>query len=626
MHRSGTSALAGVLNKLGCVLPNALMEASSANVKGFFESTAVRELNDEILASAGSSWDDFLPFNPHWLDSPIAGVFLTRATDLLEQDFGTAPLFVLKDPRICRMVPFWTRVLEELGCNVRPILTVRNPNEVVRSLRQKKGFTGPLSQMVWLRHVLDAEAQTRLMLRYNTSYELLIRHWPQVMIEAEHRLELRWPRGVSQAEIAIDGFLSSELRHHRERTDDLVDNPLLVDWLRHAYAIFTRWAESGESSEDYAALDAIRAAFDESGRAFSRLVQAEREERRLLTERLTELKTEKASLEGSVAQYANAKVDDSRRLRQVEAQAEAAQKALKKREAEVAQVAEISAELTKKITSVKQLQARVATLETDLSAAQESREALEVDLDTIRKQAGADLAARDQSIASLGEGSERLARILETTQAELLTKTQALAAATAEGELRSQEIGALRVAIATKETELSSAEARDEARLAELDALKNELSQVQSALVQRQHESETTAAALREARAELTRESAVAARYAAEVEESRAAQRELHESLQDRFREVATLTQVLMKQQGTIDSLQGEAASLTEKLRDAQGAQESLGTQSAQLGNDLANMTQERDGFAREVHDLRTSTSWRITGPLRRIVLFVRRR
>ena len=733
MHRSGTSALAGVLSKLGCALPNALMEASPANAKGFFESTAVRDLNDEILASAGSSWDDFLPFNPNWLDSPIASDFLARAADLVDRDFGKAPLFVLKDPRICRMVPFWTRVLEEVGCTIRPILTVRNPNEVARSLRQKKGFTGPLSQMIWLRHVLDAESQTRSMQRYNTSYEMLVRRWPQVTAEAERSLDLHWPRGISQAEIAIDGLLSSDLRHHQERTEDVVDNPLLVDWLRDSYAIFTRWAETGEDAQNYATLDAIRAAFDESGRAFSRLVQAEREERRLLTERLTELKTEKASLEGSVAQYANAKVDDSRKLRQVEAQAEAAQEALKKREAETAQFGELSADLTKKIASIKQLQAKVAvlendlaaaqenrealekqeadaarlaevsaeltkriasskqlqaklaTLEADLAAAQENREALEAALTKAGKQAAQDeasLASRDQSLATLGEEAQRLAQALEAAKAEgeqraqeiaalsiaivasdkemarlnaeghervreIATLTEALAAAATEGEARAQEIAMLSMAMVTRDKELgqlnadlSDAETRDEARLAELDALKNELSQVQSALVQRQHESETTAAALNETRAELMRETAVVARYAAEIEEARAEQQQARENLQDRFREIATLTQFSMKQQGALDTLQGEAATLTEKMRDAQGAQESLGTQSAQLVNelasvkvelsglryDLADLTQERDGLARELQALRASSSWRLTGPLRRIVRLVRRR
>jgi hypothetical protein len=38
MHRSGTSALAGVLARLGCDLPTQMMPANEFNPKGFYES------------------------------------------------------------------------------------------------------------------------------------------------------------------------------------------------------------------------------------------------------------------------------------------------------------------------------------------------------------------------------------------------------------------------------------------------------------------------------------------------------------------------------------------------------------------------------------------------------------
>ena len=50
MHRSGTSALAGVLNMLGCDLPETLMPANAYNEKGYFESNAIRLLNDRVCS------------------------------------------------------------------------------------------------------------------------------------------------------------------------------------------------------------------------------------------------------------------------------------------------------------------------------------------------------------------------------------------------------------------------------------------------------------------------------------------------------------------------------------------------------------------------------------------------
>ena len=51
MHRSGTSATAGVLGLLGCDVIKPLMDSASDNERGFWESIVVQVLNDEILES-----------------------------------------------------------------------------------------------------------------------------------------------------------------------------------------------------------------------------------------------------------------------------------------------------------------------------------------------------------------------------------------------------------------------------------------------------------------------------------------------------------------------------------------------------------------------------------------------
>ena len=64
MHRSGTSAAAGILVKLGGAQPKTLMPAEGGNERGYFESQALMTFHDELLASAGSSWTDWRQFNP----------------------------------------------------------------------------------------------------------------------------------------------------------------------------------------------------------------------------------------------------------------------------------------------------------------------------------------------------------------------------------------------------------------------------------------------------------------------------------------------------------------------------------------------------------------------------------
>ena len=119
MHRSGTSALAGVLSHMGADLPNNLMAPTEMNAKGFFESQKMMLLNDDLLASAGLAWHSLQRFPQDWFESPKASEYLVKATSVLKEEFGGSHLFLMKDPRICKLLPLWHQALEEVGC--RPL-------------------------------------------------------------------------------------------------------------------------------------------------------------------------------------------------------------------------------------------------------------------------------------------------------------------------------------------------------------------------------------------------------------------------------------------------------------------------------------------------------------------------
>jgi hypothetical protein len=97
MHRSGTSALARVMNILGCDLPKTVMGISQANMLGHWESQVISDFDDMLLESAGSNWQDWLPFNPSWYRSPKADEYKEKALTLLADEYGTSHLFVFKD-------------------------------------------------------------------------------------------------------------------------------------------------------------------------------------------------------------------------------------------------------------------------------------------------------------------------------------------------------------------------------------------------------------------------------------------------------------------------------------------------------------------------------------------------
>ncbi len=272
MHRSGTSALAGVLSRLGCTLPADLMAASEDNCKGYFESKTTQEFNDCILKDAGTSWRDWRRMNSDWFTSPVGQSLLSQASGLLTQEFGGAPLSIFKDPRVCRMVPFWVAAAKMAGFRPMPVLTHRNPLEVAKSLSKRDGMDPAEGLLLWLRHVLSAEAATRGQPRFFTSYEQILQNWPAQISRLQENLNIMLPRFDERSSAQVEDFLSKGLRHFTELPEKVTDNHTLSKWVRDAYSILERWAVSGEAKADYKTLDGILADFDAAAPIFSQVV------------------------------------------------------------------------------------------------------------------------------------------------------------------------------------------------------------------------------------------------------------------------------------------------------------------------------------------------------------------
>lgn len=274
MHRSGTSALTRVFSLLGCSLPQTLLPAAPDNVRGFWESAAICSLNDEILSSAGWRWDDWEPFDSSWYHSPIAAEFHGRAYSILASEFGTSRLFVLKDPRICRLLPFWIEVLTASGVTPFVVCPIRNPLEVTASLKARNNIDVSTGMLIWLRHVLDAEAASRDHQRVFLRYEDLLQNWQGATARLDRHLGLDWPETALRAEPEIGDFLTPVLRHHVHRDPSVADSPCLSAWVLESFEILSRWSQDDVRAGDKAALDRIRAAFNEAAPAFGRLLAA----------------------------------------------------------------------------------------------------------------------------------------------------------------------------------------------------------------------------------------------------------------------------------------------------------------------------------------------------------------
>ena len=100
MHRSGTSALAGILHHLGVELGERLMDASADNPRGYWEHRDVVAVDQRLMTELGRAWDDIGPLPPGWENGAAAARAGCELTTILARDFAGMALWGLKDPPI----------------------------------------------------------------------------------------------------------------------------------------------------------------------------------------------------------------------------------------------------------------------------------------------------------------------------------------------------------------------------------------------------------------------------------------------------------------------------------------------------------------------------------------------
>ncbi len=274
MHRSGTSALSGAVKALGAAGPKNPIPGDHANPKGYWESIPLNRSNEDFLASAASSWHDWLQLDPRWLQSQAVEQHRHRIKAILESEFGGEPLFFVKDPRICRFVPLASSILGEMNVDTVALLPIRNPLEVARSLNRRNGLPLPTSFLLWLRHVLDAEYHSRDMPRHFLRYEKFLIDCRHHMDQAAEKTGIVWPSLAAQPEIEL--FLSTDLHHERASTEDMRNHPDVTPLISTSYDILCAMADDGDSRHLRDQLDVVRTKFDESCSVLAKAVAADK--------------------------------------------------------------------------------------------------------------------------------------------------------------------------------------------------------------------------------------------------------------------------------------------------------------------------------------------------------------
>jgi len=265
MHRSGTSATAHLLGRLGLSFGGPLVEARSDNPLGFWEHAGVVDIHNRFLEALGRRWDDSRPLQAQDFGGSAAERARAEIRSAYAEDFALEPRWVLKDPRMCNLLPLWDGVFETSAHEVLFFHVVRDPHAVAKSIAARDGLSQEKSFLLWLRHNLDGERSTRGRRRLWVSLEDFLAQ-PEA-----HMRRICEVSGLKITEEALraacEEVVSPSHIHHPAA--DWASSTLgdAYPWVRDAFLAFLRMTH-GEDGEAHREIDRVTAELAAADRLF----------------------------------------------------------------------------------------------------------------------------------------------------------------------------------------------------------------------------------------------------------------------------------------------------------------------------------------------------------------------
>ena len=290
MHRSGTSAITRVVNLLGADIARDMLPARPGdNDRGYWESTAVVDIHDQLLRALGLSFDDPSPLPERWLESSFARDAQRRLTEEIAKDFGGSGIFVVKDPRIARLLPLWLDLLDKLAIKSAVIIPVRNPLEVATSLKRRDEYSVPnqtQAMLLYVRSYLETELASRGRKRLFVPYEQLLSNWALFATKLRNLVgsKVLWHTNSNEAEIS--NFLTVDLHRNRANRDQLAETPEISATVVEMYDLMTKVADNGDEKLLRPAFDRLGKTASEATKLFHGLILAERDKAQAQVTRL----------------------------------------------------------------------------------------------------------------------------------------------------------------------------------------------------------------------------------------------------------------------------------------------------------------------------------------------------
>ena len=271
MHRSGTSL--PLLMSCTCWAPEFQTHLRNRRTVG------TRAVIGNRCVSTPPLRNFFVAMAPCWFDlsaipadahrQPHMRPHYEAIRTLVDEETRGPGLWVVKNPRNCRLVHFgviWSPISAP-SPSPSYLFAIRSPWP--GSLARRDGFSAARSCLLWLRHVVDAEFETRCWPRVFIDDAVLLSDWrralrPLAELGCYDAKRLTGPLGP-----LVDATIKVQLRHGSGNQYDARILPEPQQWFSDVYEACLELANAGARGGTDARFDQVRSAFASGAEAMA---------------------------------------------------------------------------------------------------------------------------------------------------------------------------------------------------------------------------------------------------------------------------------------------------------------------------------------------------------------------
>jgi len=251
--RSGTSTIAGVLDRLGFRVPQPVLKENESNPRGFYESWWPVRFHNSLMKQANISPTDGRPVAPELMTGVLNEKVRAELTNWLAEQFDDSSLVMVKDPRASWAPLLWIEAAQSVGAEIGFVTMLRHPAEVIGSRQTYYAADQPPRLMRtfairhlcgWVNQNLTLERLNRERRRAFIRYTDLVSNWRPEVARMLTELDLTeiW---TGKCEAQIDDFIEPSLRRHDPDWGRFDLPKTLIDMADRTWLALSTLAEQG---------------------------------------------------------------------------------------------------------------------------------------------------------------------------------------------------------------------------------------------------------------------------------------------------------------------------------------------------------------------------------------------